>query len=277
MGLAFGQSVWADATHVVVSGDVQYESNLGRARKQRDILDDQSLVVGARVARSMRINANSGLALSAQATVHQQAQYTDLSHLDVGVMARYRNQPVVGYTEPWVELSASATRLQFADSDIRDGWQAEIGLGLGKNFTDKLSSKLHLLVDARRADDARVFDLDQQMLRWSLDYKPSEVWTVYGHLGRVWGEQTAVSSRPLGEVFQRKPYLKALDTALSTQATQRNVYRLDAISNVAELGVNYRFTERASLDASVSGFRSKADIGTDYSGLNARLGVLLRF
>ncbi len=268
----------ADATYVVSEAAAAYESNLGHSEHSSDIQEDSSLIVGANLSHSFLLGNNSGLVLSADAKLKEQARFDGLSQLTLGVRARYRVQPVAGFTAPWIELAAGAERLQYRDSEIRDGWLGDFAMTIGKHFTDRLQMSAGFSLQRRYAEQSNVFDLYNQQISLSADYKPTGKLTIYASAAHIYGDQVSTASvPPIGKPLAN--YAKAIadDTALEKHGDSRKAYRISANTNTFELGLNYALRGDTALDVSVLQFNSNADGGHSYDGWTARAGFLYRF
>jgi hypothetical protein len=93
----------ADATYFTVDSALVYDSNIGRAQRSIDIDDDFALEAGLTAARSFRLSDKSGLVVRAGAQVRQQFRFQDLSRFSLEAGVNYRIQPVVGFTNPWID------------------------------------------------------------------------------------------------------------------------------------------------------------------------------
>ncbi len=268
----------ADTTYVVSEATASYESNLGHAEHKSDIQDDASFTVGANANHSIRISHNSGLVLSANARHTEQAQYDDLSQIELGARARYRIQPISGFTAPWVELAVGAKRLEHRDSEIRDGWLGDFSVAVGKHFTDQLQVYGGWSLQRRHAEQSDVFELHNQQISLSADYKPTGKLTIYASAARIFGDQVSTASVPsIGESLTDTAKAIVDDTALEKSGDSRKAYRIGAVTDTFELGLNYALRGDTALDVSVLQFNTDADGVHSYDGLTARAGLLYRF
>lgn len=268
----------ADTTYVAAEATVNHESNLGHAEHQSDIQDDSSFTVGANVGHGILLSPNSGLSLSANARLTEQAQYDDLSRIEIGVRARYRIQPVSGFTAPWIDLTFGVDRLEYRDSEIRDGWLGDFAITVGKHFTDQLQAYGGWSAQRRYAEEGDVFDLRNQKLSLSAEYKPADKLTLYASAAHIFGDQVSTASvPPIGKPLLGDAKAIADDTALEDHGESRKAYRIDASTNTFELGLNYALRGDAALDVSVLQFDSNADGGHGYDGFIARAGLLYQF
>lgn len=267
----------ADATHVNLEAALEHDSNIGRSEYRHDIQEDTALLVGANASHSIRLTDNSGVVARAGIQLKEQAHYNDLSELSVNAGARYRIQPVPGFTMPWIDLSLGAERLEYRDSDIRDSWITNAGIAVGKYFTDRLRASFGWTVERRNAQDSSVFDLHNRRWQLDVDFRVTPQGTLYVKGARVFGDQ--VSSAPQSSLSpQPLQYaVQTADPALSEHGEARNAYRFDAVVDTMEIGYNHALRGNLALDISARYFEGDADGGHVYRGYSARAGLLYQF
>jgi hypothetical protein len=267
----------ADATHIVAEATLGHDSNLGHSEYTRDIQDDFFLLAGGNISRSIRLSDNSGLLLRAGLQLREQFDFDDLSQMSLNAGARYRIQPVPGFTAPWFDFVVGAERLQHRNSDIRDGWIRNVGIGVGKLFTDRLKLSGGWNYERRTAEEGRSFDLSNRIWHLDADFRVAPKATLYARGSRIFGDQ--VSSAPQSTLSGSPLQYSAMtpDPALKEHGISRSAYRFDAVTDTLELGFNYALNGQAALDFSVRYFNADADGGHTYDGFSARAGLLYQF
>lgn len=267
----------ADATHITAEAGLVHDHNIGRAEYGRDEQNDTALQIGSNISRSMRISDNSGLVARAGIQLTQQAHYDDLSLVSANGGVRYRIQPVPGFTMPWLDIAVNAERLEYYDSDIRDGWIGNLSIGIGKYFTDKLRLTAGWIGERRYADDSQVFDLRNHGWQVGADFKVTPQGTLYAKAQRLYGDQ--VSSAPQSSLTPSPLQYEAqtADEALSEHGEARKAYRFDAVTNSIEIGYNHAIRGNLALDIGARYFEADADGGHTYEGYSARAGLLYQF
>jgi hypothetical protein len=268
----------AEATYITADTALVYDSNIGRAQRSIDIDDDFALEAGLTAARSFRLSDKSGLMVRAGAQVRQQFRFQDLSLLSLDAGVNYRIQPVVGFTNPWIELALDLARLEFRDSRIRDGWIGNAGVTVGKYFTDRIRTTAGWNYEARNAEQSQVFDWHHNTLNLAADYRFTENSTLYTKALRIYGDQVSTVRFPYSASGNYQDVAKAVapDTALGDNPEHR-AYRIGAITNVFEIGMNYAVKGDLALDFSLQHYHSNADGGNTYNVTGARAGLLYRF
>lgn len=267
----------ADATHIGMEGALVHESNIGRSEYSQDEQQDTALQLGANISRSLRLTSNSGLVTRAGIRLNEQAHYDDLSLLSASAGARYRLQPIAGLTAPWIDLSLGTERLEYRDSEIRNGWITSLGVAVGKYFTDKLRMSAGWMAERRNAEEGRVFDLRHHGWQLDIDFRLTPQGSIYARAARIYGDQ--VSSAPQSSLSGTPwRYLaQTPDPALSEHGDSRNAYRFDAVTNTFELGYNHAIRGNMAVDISARHFDADAKGGHSYHGYSARTGLLYQF
>lgn len=270
-------------THVDVEAALRHDDNIGRGEQSGDVFSDNIADLGLNVAHIMMLSPGSGLRLRGGLHIEQHARFDDLDLLSASIGASYRIQPVAGYTLPWFELGTSVERLSFRNSDIRDGWVNNIQATLGKNFTDRLSGRIGVVREWRNADEegdkrwptaywgGSIFDWQHNKLFAMANYKFGMESTLYATLTRIYGDQVFTAAPNL--IAWSKTSAIADDPAFGT----RRAYRMGAISDLIELGVNTPLTASTTLDVGARHFYADADSGHEYDSTELRASLLYRF
>ena len=228
-------------------GNVEFEafaghdSNPSRAQAGDGVGAESVQGVRATWLRSVLLDERSGMILQGGGTFERHSAYSGLNNLALNAGATYRIQPTVGYAMPWYELSLDLNAHRYANSSIRDGISAALELSVGKHFTDRIYSTAGAGVRRSLAGQGYIFDLTQRTLFATLGYRFSLDDTLYG----VSGTAKASGDDP---VFGDGYY----------------AYRMDAVANSVEAGVNIPLRGYGALDLRARRSRSRADGGETY-------------
>lgn len=278
---AAGQSHYFD-----VSLDYLHDDNIGRAEFDRDILEDNIVILSGSLNMPQVLDSRAGLLHSLRIEYAAHTEWEDLSALTASAASTFRYQPGASFSAPWYEAQLVAALLQHRDSDIRDGAQVRLNLAVGSNFTDRLVGRIGYRYELRRAWEEDVFDLDNHRFSGNLDYDVSERVTLYGTLGWQTGEVVSTAT-PRPQVLNAAETWR-LDEALSERPAaavpvggfypgDRYAYRIDADTLTGELGINLALSQKLALDLSALHFRAYGEGDNDYDGLLLRAGLLYRF
>lgn len=237
---------------------------------------DNVLAVEGSASRSWLLSPTSGLLLRGMARYSHFTDIKDISNLALVGRAAWRIQPSPGFSAPWFELAGQAQLLRHADSELRDGHILTFEASAGRFFTDRLRLAAGLGLDERSGDATGVYDLSNTRLWASLDQRIGVRNTLYARVAHVTGDQ----------VFNVIPALGlgvwAADPALtSVYGAPGNAYRVDATTQILELGFNYPLASGQALDFSVTRVSSEAEEGpaqgSKYTTNQFRAAYLYRF
>ena len=163
---------------------------------------------------------------------------------------------------------------------MRDGGQIYVDLGLGKSLTDRLQLRGGYHFALRRAWNSDIYDTESHRVYVNIDWKLAERLNLYGNLGWQYGDiVSTVLIRPGGIYGGSGPGAIPLesDPALSEGNQRRGAYTTDAHTAIGTLGLNYAFTQKLALDASVRYVTSDASGPISYQGYRFLCGLLYRF
>lgn len=266
-----------------VSGEVAYDDNATRGLFGADEKGDTVLSAEASAVRSVRLGERSGALLRGAARFSQFATFGDLSNLALSGRAAWRAQPGRSFGSPIFELAGSYTWLQHADSKLRDGTLATVEGSVGSHLTDRLRLGAGLGADARsggdpgRPGEVAIYDMDNTRVWVSLDLRVGLRSTLYARLSQVDGDQVfnSVTVSGLSGAWATDPaFAEELGRATDS-------YRVDASTQIYEVGVNLPLAGPHVLDFLYSGYSAKAQegpfAGRKYAGSVLRATYLYRF
>lgn len=258
-----------------VSGEIVHDDNATRGLYAADRKADQIVAVEGTASRSHLLGEHSGMLLRGGARYAHFVDIGDLSQRSVFGRAALRYQPTLGFGSPWVEVAAQASWLKHRDSVLRDGSLWSVEASVGRHLTDRVRLAGGAGYDRRSGGgSAGLYDLATARAWGTFDYRLGIRNTVYGRLSYLTGDHVfnSVTVTGLSGVWEADP---ALAGPLGRPA---DAYRLDADTQLYELGFNYPLSGGQAIDLSASSFRSKAEVGGySYTGTQVRAGYLLRF
>lgn len=269
--LACAGTAQADTTYIDVELAASHDSNLARAESSSDRFSDQMLDVGLSATRSMLLTPNSGLRFKGGLRLSEHAKYTGLNLASVNLGINYRIQPVAGYTAPWIELGAMLERQFFNNSAIRDGGLLAMEAIVGQRFTDRIGARIGIGHEQRRANNTNVFEWQNRRMHVMADYKLGLNSMLYASLSRDFGDQVFTTTPNL----ELRGYSKAI--ALDPIFGARRAYRMDAVSDVLELGVSKPLNSSNTLDFGLRRFHANATGGHRYDDTGLHASWLYRF
>lgn len=280
-----GPAAYGGGLRLGLEGGVRHESNVNRAVSAL-AESDRVVELEGYAARSIALGAHSGFVtrFALRGEAHQTFDALDA----ISALGRFswRYQPSLAYTGVWFELNGSAEIRRHRDSAIRDGELLSLGVGLGKHFSDRVRGSLGVSVDRRYASEGTVFDLSQQRLTGTLDWRLSPSATLYGgaswiHGDQVvgWGPASGGSTATAYRYSGRSDWYgaSARDPAFDSTGRLFSAYRAKADTAVLDLGLNWAFNGQTALDVSITRFDARTDNGPSYDGYAVRASVLHRF
>jgi hypothetical protein len=271
----------ADSTRFGADAELARDSNVTRGPTAEDEKSDTIVSVEGYAARSLQLGARSGIVARGGLRLAEHSTFGDLSHLTASARLIYRAQPQPGYTSPWIEAAAAVQWLRHRGSDLRDGFIGSASLGVGSYLTDRVRASLNGGLEKRAASEGALYDLTQNRIWATLDYRVGLAATVYGSLTRLSGDQVFNAISVTGQGWLA-PYAEVAtpDPALAGEfgGVAPTGYRIEATTLVYELGVNLPLRGNQALDISASYFDANADQGPGkYDGAALRLMYMYRF
>lgn len=260
-----------------LSIDLGHDDNIGRAQQSADILSDRFLAAAASANLRFLLGEKAGLTLKAQAEQVKHQSYQGLDHLNLGVKASFKLKPDLSYSAPWYSLSLAYTDARY-QSALRDGSIFDAELTVGKRFTDRILAKVGLGYSERDAEvAASPFDFQNRSLFAGADYHYGK-FTLYAEHRYIDGPLVSTSG-PNANLGMQYYQLRAVDDAIGadSQGNTRYAYRIDAKTQLTDLGVNYAVSRGTAVDFALRNVDTDASGNNAYDSFSAHLGLYFRF
>jgi len=276
------QSSFAARPFFDLGVDIAHDDNIGRAELDSDRLSDKFVNVSGSINYLHQIDYNSGLVFKALAEWIDYQHYYGLDHYVLGLSATYRYKPELTYTSPWFSFGLKAKRLQYHDSEMRNGYTYEAEAMAGKRFTDRIMGKVGL------AHHERIARTDEKGL---LGEKLFETQTTKAFVGLdyfldkfiFYGQYTFQNGDVISTGMATRQIVLATDEIQQDDAIGRDsnnnirwAYRLTGDTHIGDIGFNYSLSRAAALDFTVRAVEVKAAGGNTYDNYSAHLGLLYR-
>jgi len=273
----------AEGWRFSASGDAAYDDNVTRGLYDADIKGDTLLSVEGAATRSLLLSERSGALFRGAARYTNYTTFSDLSNIALSGRAAWRYQPGRSFSSPIFEVAGALAWLQFADSTLRDGTLGTLEASVASHLTDRVRGSAGFGWDTRNGGDpgrpgeVAIYDLSNTRLWVSADWRFGLRNTLYARFTQVSGDQVfnSVTVSGLSGAWATDP---ALEKELGGTV---NSYRVDASTQVYEIGVNLPLSGPHTLDFSYYGYTSKAEegpqSGNSYSGAVVRATYLYRF
>ena len=217
-------------------------------------------------------------------------RFSDLSNTALALETRYCFQPMIGFYNYLLEIGASAEKLAFDDSDIRDGPLFNLNLSAHKRFSERLNANFGTGAEKRTAYSKNIFEWERYSLFLNSQYKWSEDVRLSVGYSFVKGDQFIVTTST-AKVHQYSPVYKYAPIANQNLATskyanakapypvfgQRSVYRLPAHANTFNTSINYRINSNNKMDIGMQYEKINAEGNQQYDATQVHLSWLHRF
>jgi len=249
------------------------DDNVTRAARDIDILKDRFWAASAGVSFVQWINPNHRLVARAILRGEQYDKYEGLSNASAGAHLTYQYRGSGEFTAPTYGVFLKTAIVEY-DSELRDSNLYTLGASWRKPVTDRITFFTQLAANVRDSDST-VFDTKEASVLANVDYALGSRWTAYLTYNYLDGDivSTVDASIPPALYIVNAAEAINIDDAFPG----RTAYRLNATTNVATLGANFRISEQHSLDLSARFADSKADGGVNYERWLYTLAYLARF
>ena len=253
-----------------------HDDNLPRAERSRDRLSDTALELAGRLSGDLRESARSSLWWEAGVGARWWTAHPKLSEFSPELGLRYRHRLGADFKAPWVEVALSGRGIKLADSPIRDGAAARVGVSFGRSLTDALEARAGYAWHLRRAVREAVFDTENHEAFAHLDWTVGPRWVIYVGLTARVGDLVTVSSVPNPKALRNASALSK-DFDFAFDETRRRAYQVEGHALMPELGVNYLLRDGLSVDLAGNGLAAAARGDNRYHQLGVTLSVLWQF
>lgn len=288
-GLLLGVSSLALAGEdslLVMDGELTYvaDSNVSRADRERDRLEDQSILAAVGAALRFSPGFMSAVNLRAFAEAEKYETIRALDRTTAGGQVIFRGQTRLGYTAPVYQLSLTAQSDNY-DTDQRDSMVYSAQAFVQRRLTDDITASAGVEAQQRKSDGT-VFDTEQARLFVNVDYAMTDTLSLYGAYSFVHGDTFSSAQLvfcngvPANDIFG----LVAASDALEPDAAFNKefcgswlAYRLRADTHSLVLGLNRGFGHNFSADLSVQQVSVLGNGDNDYTRTLLRAGILARF
>jgi hypothetical protein len=277
--LAVGCSTYVCAqTYGDFQAGVFRDTNLSRAKLDRDIKADNAISIEGHLGRAFELRENLSASITGEARAEQYAHYKGLNNVTLGTTLGLKHKLGIGLTAPIIRYHASLARLSFDDS-YRTGWKTTAGASITKRFNEKWELSTSFSFDHRWTDkelrlppffSGAAYDVTGRTLSIDANYTASEKWLVSFGIAQRRGEiaSTGVHTKAIWDA----------STAWSKDfALGDDSYRIDARTNMLNLAASYALSDRSSLNLSFARWLSRANGGFDYNNSIVRASFIYNF
>jgi hypothetical protein len=266
--------------------DLRYDDNLGLAPDSDSERDQVTHRVSAGVGWQPLQTARNELDLGADVFYDAMSRFRDLNRYGLDLSARYLQQFSEGITSPWVAISVGGTWQEHNDSDLRDGYEFESEVAVGRRFNAAIGGSVGYRYRQRWSteddpkgallgrDSDEVFDHRNDGPFIRLEVLPTPRSTVFLEYNYMSGDVASTAS-PSGFINPAE-FPAARDFAFE-QGIGFLVWKVDADQDIYSFGGDYTVTERITVNLSGSYLDAKAESGNDYTNWMVSLGAAFNF
>jgi hypothetical protein len=261
-----------------------YDSNVGKAQRLRDTVEDESVSVDGRYQFNWEPNMESLWAFSGSVNLTQFDTVTALNETSFGAEIAYSWQNGFGYSVPFYRVAISYQSIN-VDSDGRSSQKLKFQGFVTKRLLTDLTGRLGLEMTSVSADDA-VFDNEEVRAFANVDYFWSQRLVNYYTFSVIQGSINSVAQAQfcngliaddIYPVIRESSHISRDDAFNQHFCGDWFSYRLDATTMTLAAGLNYALSHKYSIDVSVTAVNSEVSEDVDYQRLLARASVLVRF
>ena len=258
---------------------LHYDNNVSRSDNSVDVEEDFITTLRAGAGYQTHIADNGRLIAEGNIDYDQFGEFTDLNNISISGTVTYALQPVLGFTNPWYEFSLRVSKLEFNDSDIRDGEILELGVNSGKRFTDRIIGRLGYFYEQRFAE-GKLFDTADHLIELDISYSRTKNISFYGLYSFKYGDAVSTAT-PSQEIISVSEAVAADDVFIPGIGpgclNRRCAWRIAAEGYTLEAGVEINFLSNMSFNLSSRYFYVDAAGDNSYRGMNHRASLYIHF
>jgi len=193
--------------------EIRHDSNINNAQLANDIAGDSSLSAGISATGFFPLENGNSLSISGESRGEAFNHYTGLNNVSLGAALAFRKKWALGPYAPWIGLSLSSARLNYAN-DIRNGWRHQATIRGGKRILERWDVRAEYMVERRTANalppdqpgiSGDVFSQTSRAMTLNAEYTWSNsIFLAFGSLLR-YGDVVASTREILTDVYKTYP------------------------------------------------------------------------
>lgn len=263
---------------------VTHDNNVSRAERERDILQDESLLANLAVIYLTEPSFKTALNLRGFVEGEAWRDISSLNRATVGGQVMGRWQPVVSFTAPVYQLNLTAQLDEYGVVQ-RDSVVYTAQAFASQRINDRTTLS-YGIEGVQRRSDGTVFDTTNTRLFINADFALTNELSAYGAYSYLHGDTFSsaqisfCNGAVANDVFG---LISASDALEPDQAFNKDfcgswvAYRLPSHTHALTVGVNQAFSHQLSADLSVQGIEVEARGNNNYQRMLVRFGLLARF
>ncbi len=245
-----------------------WNDNLTNAFEAGDRKPDTAVTASVAAGIHQQLSTSTGLGLSLVVDGTRYFRYEGLDNLGVGARAQLRTKFGLGPEAPWAAFAARALHRDYHD-DLRDGWDYNASISVGKQLSDRWSVRGSLGYDAYVADrvspggvpglSTAAYDIDGWTLGAQAAFRMTEADLLSGTLSWRDGSVTAVTHPDL-EVLEYSD--AAVIDGTFSDSIRTIAYRVAAATRTASLTWSHALGRSTSVNLNYTYRSSRTDQGS---------------
>lgn len=172
-----GAEVYGSGWYRELQFSVSGEDNVPRSYKPEEQISDTVTAGSVGLGYSSKLGDRTHGALGGYVSASRHERFDALDHTAVSLAGEISWQPQVRFDRPWYRFNVDVTRLDYEDSDAREGYLATAGASINQRFGMRAIGHLgyrylDLISDKTGAEAARdaAFDVDRHEIFAGVDY-----------------------------------------------------------------------------------------------------------
>ncbi len=292
LGLNMAETAYAEWDEWLIDTEIGLTAsdNINHGNFDAESLSDQVWNGFASVGRFYYFSDTTRLDVGARIEGRIHHQYSRLNQISPGLKLGIRHKFGLGSDKPWIRGFASSGYI-FSRSNIREGYQTQAGLTLGKPFFDRFDILLSYRFDHRESEDNNALPA-QRLSEVGLDPAiANSVYDIQGHsvglqlntlLTEQWLLNVGYTFRYGDIVASVRPvwingHQETVDSITNDDALPGWAYRANGITHTYSVDASYAFNQgHASINLGYQHTHAKADTFIYRTNL-LRLNVIYNF
>jgi opacity protein-like surface antigen len=265
---------------------VGHEDNVSRSFQSADLTDDTIASATFGLGYSDKIRDNIQYVLSGYISYTHHDRFHELSNVATSLNARMVYQPSASYHSIWYDTSLDLTRIDYDDSEERNGYLASVSMSINKRLgmrtNGRIGYRYHDLMfleknGAEKTHDA-AFDVARHELFTGFDYEIGDDVVLVMEYGFQHGGFTTTSSStpPPSAEYEAQTPDHVFETCTALGCIPWYAFRTISDVHGADVGIAFSF---AGVDYDVTAryidARAKGDL--KYVDWMLQLGLIWNF
>ena len=265
----------------------EHEDNVSRSYKKEDLVSDLISSVSYGGGYSSKYKNKGQWIVSGYVTYSDYQDYDDLDNIALNAEANWTYQPTNAYAANWYNFNASATTLQYRNSEAREGTLFEIDTNINRRLTTSVvghfgyrySDMVFIGKDKDEKERDAAFDVSGHELYLGIDLQLSKTIFLFTEYGYRHGDITSTVS---GAIDPDAEYdAETIDTVFDpcddiTQCAVRYAYRVVADTQRLNLGIAFAI-KKTNMDFTASYYDAESENGKNYENWMIKFGLVRNF